>query len=61
MAEDLRNYAKANAVPAFGVGTISGECIAAIDADEQATFPPVGNTVTAALKKAHEEAEDNDQ
>lgn len=59
LANLLRQYARKNAIPSFGVAIQVGECIVAFDFDGRFASRPSGLTINHAMTAAHKEASAN--
>lgn len=59
LAIALRQYARKNAIPSFGVAIQAGECIVAFDPDGRLASRPWGLTINHAMTAAYKEASTN--
>ena len=59
LANALRQYARKNAIPSFGVAIHAGECIVAFDSNGRLASRPLGLTINHAMTAAHKEASGN--
>ena len=57
LASALREYARKNGIPSFGVAIQEGECIVAIDRNGRFASMPVGITINHAIIAAGKEAD----
>ncbi|MEP7156249.1 MAG: hypothetical protein ABI905_10790 [Betaproteobacteria bacterium] len=59
LAESLRAYAQENAIPAFGVGVVQGECLAQMGPAGRLAGKPAGKVIADAMRLATDDANAN--
>lgn len=59
LANTLKSYALEHEVKRFGVGVVCGNCLVEFNAEGRFASHPIGESITRAMKAAHQEANHN--